>query len=170
MSVNLLEKRNCPTRLTAGSLDRGTQDEPTRLGGLVLARQVGQSIMIGDSILIEVIALRSNMVRLRIAAPRSLGVHRREVYDAIRLGRRVDGCHPLPEPNQLESSKPVARVPEGNLILSRHTGETIMIGDSIAVDVVEARPGTTRLRIIAPRSVSVHRREVYDAIRGFDQT
>ncbi len=41
-----------------------------------------------------------------------------------------------------------------------------MIGDEVAVDVVEARPGTVRLRVIAPRSISVHRREVYDAIRA----
>ena len=166
MPVKCLEERNGPPGLTDGSLDRDVQAEPTRLGGLVLARQVGQSIMIGDSILLEVIALKTNTVRLRIVAPRSLGVHRREVYDAIRLNQRVDSWHPLPEQTHQHGAASLAPHTEGNLILSRRTGETIMIGDSIAVDVVEARPGITRLRVIAPRSVSVHRREVYDAIRG----
>ena len=48
--------------------------EPKRLGGLVLARQVGESVMIGDHVEVEVVGLKSGSVRLRIAAPRSVGV------------------------------------------------------------------------------------------------
>lgn len=61
-------------------------DEPKTMGSLVLARQLGESIMIGHAVTVEVVGLKSNTVRLRVVAPRSVAVHRREVYDAIRAG------------------------------------------------------------------------------------
>jgi carbon storage regulator len=51
------------------------------------------------------------------------------------------------------------------LVLSRQRSETIMIGDDIEVTVVDIRGDKVRLGITAPREVSVHRKEVYDAIR-----
>ena len=51
------------------------------------------------------------------------------------------------------------------LVLSRQRDETIMIGDDIQVTVVAIRGDKVRLGINAPREVSVHRKEVYDAIR-----
>ena len=51
------------------------------------------------------------------------------------------------------------------LVLSRHKEESVMIGDEIEVRVVDIRGDKVRLGINAPRSVNVHRREVYDAIR-----
>lgn len=56
------------------------------------------------------------------------------------------------------------------LILSRKTNEQIVIGDKIVVTVVAVRGGNVRLGIDAPRSVQVHRREVYDAIKSQDTT
>lgn len=52
------------------------------------------------------------------------------------------------------------------LVLSRQRDETIMIGDDIEVTVVDIRGDKVRLGINAPKSVSVHRKEVYDAIRN----
>src|SRR4051794_37917733 len=51
------------------------------------------------------------------------------------------------------------------LVLSRQRDETIMIGDDIEVTVVDIRGDKVRLGITAPREISVHRKEVYDAIR-----
>lgn len=51
------------------------------------------------------------------------------------------------------------------LVLSRKRDEQIVIGDSIIITVVEIRGDKVRLGIEAPAHVSVHRREVYDAIR-----
>ncbi len=51
------------------------------------------------------------------------------------------------------------------LVLSRQRDETIMIGDNIEVTVVDIRGDKVRLGINAPREISVHRKEVYDAIR-----
>ncbi len=55
------------------------------------------------------------------------------------------------------------------LVLSRQRDETIMIGDEIEITVVGIRSDKARLGITAPKSVPVHRKEVYDAIRREDQ-
>lgn len=46
------------------------------------------------------------------------------------------------------------------LILTRKSGETIRIGDSIAVTVLEIKGNQIRLGIAAPRDVAVDREEV----------
>src|SRR4051794_11007142 len=51
------------------------------------------------------------------------------------------------------------------LVLARQRDETIMIGDEIQVTVVDIRGDEVRLGINAPRTVSVHRKEVYEAIQ-----
>src|SRR5438093_13598244 len=51
------------------------------------------------------------------------------------------------------------------LVLSRQGDETIMIGDDIEVTVVDIRGDKVRIGINAPKEISVHRKEVYDAIR-----
>ncbi len=51
------------------------------------------------------------------------------------------------------------------LVLSRHRDESIIIGDDIVVTVVDIRGDKVRLGIAAPIEISVHRREVYEAIQ-----
>jgi carbon storage regulator len=51
------------------------------------------------------------------------------------------------------------------LVLSRHRDEEIMIGDHIRIAVVDIRGDKVRLGIIAPAVVSIHRMEVYEAIK-----
>lgn len=51
------------------------------------------------------------------------------------------------------------------LVLSRHVDESLIIGNDIEIVVVEIRGDKVRLGVQAPRDVSVHRREVYDAIQ-----
>ncbi|GAB1481615.1 carbon storage regulator CsrA [Treponema sp.] len=50
------------------------------------------------------------------------------------------------------------------LILSRKINEKIMIGDDIAISVIEIRGDQVKLGVDAPRNVKVFRREVFDAI------
>lgn len=54
------------------------------------------------------------------------------------------------------------------LVLSRKKNESIVINDNISIVVVEIRGDKVRLGVEAPKEVSVHRREVYDAIKQFD--
>ena len=51
---------------------------------LVLSRQLDESIMIGDDIVITVVDIRGDKVRIGIAAPGSIPVHRQEVYESIQ--------------------------------------------------------------------------------------
>lgn len=51
------------------------------------------------------------------------------------------------------------------LVLSRQKEESIIIGDDIEITIVDVRGDKVRLGITAPREISVHRREVYDAIQ-----
>ena len=51
------------------------------------------------------------------------------------------------------------------LVLSRKKDEKIMIGEDVTLMVIEIRGDKVRLGIDAPKDVSVHREEVFDAIR-----
>ena len=55
------------------------------------------------------------------------------------------------------------------LVLSRQEGESIIIGDNIKVTVLRAKIGHARLGIDAPKHISVHREEVYKAIKAGDK-
>ena len=51
------------------------------------------------------------------------------------------------------------------LVLSRNKDESIIIGDDVEIVIVDVRGDKVRLGITAPREVSVHRKEIYDAIQ-----
>ncbi|MEM1062579.1 MAG: carbon storage regulator CsrA [Planctomycetota bacterium] len=51
------------------------------------------------------------------------------------------------------------------LVLSRKRNESIVIGDDVVVRVIEVRGDKVRLGIEAPREISVHRKEIFDAIQ-----
>lgn len=53
---------------------------------LVLNRKESQSVMIGNDIKLTVVQIRGDKVRLGIAAPVNVPVHRQEVFDAINRG------------------------------------------------------------------------------------
>ncbi|MCL2066017.1 MAG: carbon storage regulator CsrA [Treponema sp.] len=52
------------------------------------------------------------------------------------------------------------------LILSRKVNEKIMIGDNIAVSIIEIRGDQVRIGVDAPKSIKVFRQEVYEAIKA----
>lgn len=51
---------------------------------LVLTRQEGESLMIGDDIKIQIVGVKGNQVRIGIAAPKDVQVHREEIYEKIQ--------------------------------------------------------------------------------------
>jgi carbon storage regulator len=50
------------------------------------------------------------------------------------------------------------------LILTRKSGESVMVGNSVRITVTEISPGTVRLGFEAPSEVSIYREEVYHEI------
>jgi len=52
------------------------------------------------------------------------------------------------------------------LILSRKLGERITIGDDIVITLLEIKGAQVKMGIEAPRSISIHRQEIYERIRA----
>lgn len=50
---------------------------------LVLTRRPGESIRIGNDVIVTVLEVRGDQIRLGVDAPRSVKVHREEVYQEI---------------------------------------------------------------------------------------
>ena len=51
---------------------------------LILTRKSGESITIGDAIVVNVLDIKGSQVKIGIDAPTGISVHRREVYDKIQ--------------------------------------------------------------------------------------
>jgi carbon storage regulator len=56
---------------------------------LILTRRTGEAIMIGDDVKVVVLGIKGMQVRCGISAPKSLSVHRQEIWERIRRGETV---------------------------------------------------------------------------------
>lgn len=68
---------------------------------LVLTRRAGESITIGDNIVVTVVMVSGGQVRVGISAPRSVPVLREEIYKAVQEENRA-AARGLHDPRQLE--------------------------------------------------------------------
>jgi carbon storage regulator len=57
---------------------------------LILTRRVGETVMIGDEVTITVLGVKGNQVRVGINAPKSVAVHREEIYERIKREQQGD--------------------------------------------------------------------------------
>jgi len=73
---------------------------------LILTRRIGESIRVGDDIVVTVFEIRGDSVRVGIEAPRSVQVHRQEVYDELR---RANEAAVLPDDSALEALRDAVR-------------------------------------------------------------
>lgn len=65
---------------------------------LILTRRVGETVMIGDDVTITVLGTKGNQVRVGINAPKSVPVHREEIYERIQRERTAQQ-HAAPMPD-----------------------------------------------------------------------
>jgi carbon storage regulator len=87
---------------------------------------------------------------------------------SLENGSLIVECHPVTSATKsipaaaaaipAASAAPVAR--PTNLVLTRRLGERILIGDAIAVEVVNVYGGAVRLMVTAPREVRIVREEL----------
>ena len=61
---------------------------------LVLTRRANQSIMIGHDVVVTVLEVRGDQVRIGIAAPKSVAVHREEVYAEVQKANQAAASPP----------------------------------------------------------------------------
>ncbi len=54
---------------------------------LILGRNVGESIMIGDDVQVTVTRVDGQNVKIGVTAPKDISVHREEVYDRIQASK-----------------------------------------------------------------------------------
>lgn len=61
---------------------------------LILTRRIGESVKIGDDVTITVLGINGNQVRVGIDAPKSVAVHREEIYQRIQQEKTDNSDQP----------------------------------------------------------------------------
>ena len=59
---------------------------------LILTRRVGESVVIGEDVTVTVLGVKGNQVRIGINAPKTVAVHREEIFERIKNGRGAEGA------------------------------------------------------------------------------
>jgi carbon storage regulator len=56
---------------------------------LILTRRVGEAVVIGEEVTVTVLGVKGNQVRIGVNAPKSVSVHRDEIYERIKSEREA---------------------------------------------------------------------------------
>ncbi len=72
---------------------------------LILTRRIGENVRIGEDVSVTVLEVKGNQVRLGIAAPKTIAVHREEIFERI-----AHENHPTEDLEEVQPAKKVVRV------------------------------------------------------------
>lgn len=50
---------------------------------LILTRKVGETLIIGNDIIITILGIKGNQIRIGIEAPKNISIYRKEIYIKI---------------------------------------------------------------------------------------
>lgn len=65
---------------------------------LILTRRVGEAVVIGEEVTVTVLGVKGNQVRIGVNAPKTVSVHREEIFERIK--------------NEQQASEPSFQAPE----------------------------------------------------------
>jgi carbon storage regulator len=65
---------------------------------LILTRRVGEAVVIGEEVTVTVLGVKGNQVRIGVNAPKTVSVHREEIFERIK--------------NEQKDANPASRAPE----------------------------------------------------------
>ena len=72
---------------------------------LILTRRVGETVMIGNEVTVTVLGVKGNQVRMGINAPRTVAVHREEIFERIKHEEQDPEYVASAEPKGTDSSR-----------------------------------------------------------------
>ncbi|MEK6550959.1 MAG: carbon storage regulator CsrA [Pseudomonadota bacterium] len=61
---------------------------------LILSRRTGEAVTIGNDVTITVLSVKGNQVRLGVQAPKSIAVHRQEIFNRIQMEQTTAAATP----------------------------------------------------------------------------
>lgn len=76
---------------------------------LILTRRVGETIVIGDDVIVTVLGIKGNQVRIGINAPKDVSVHREEIYQRIQQEKNATASAVKPEISEPAAATPVRK-------------------------------------------------------------
>lgn len=76
---------------------------------LILTRRVGETIVIGDDVIVTVLGIKGNQVRIGINAPKDVSVHREEIYQRIQQEKNTTPKQEEPAPVAVAPAAPTRK-------------------------------------------------------------
>jgi carbon storage regulator len=72
---------------------------------LILTRRVGETLIIGDDVIVTVLGIKGNQVRIGINAPKDVSVHREEIYQRIQQEKNTVPVPVAPKEKEVKTKK-----------------------------------------------------------------